>query len=78
MSTKPTASGPSSEMDPRTAALMEATRELIGISRMVSPDLPDAFRKGQVYAALLHFIGPVDRFDSFDLVNEVCAQEGIN
>lgn len=65
------------DMDPCTAALMEATRELIGVSRLVAPNLPDSFRKGQVYSALLHFIGPADHFQCFDLVSDVCAQEGI-
>ena len=78
MSTKPTTSGPSRELDERTAALMVATVDLIGVSRLVAPELPDSFRKGQVYSALMHFIGPVDRFECFDLVNEVCAREGIN
>ena len=65
------------EMNHRTASLMEASRELISVSRLVNPDLPDAFCRGQVYSALLHFTGPADRFECFDLVSEVCAQEGI-
>ncbi|MAF42426.1 MAG: hypothetical protein CL859_11380 [Cyanobium sp. ARS6] len=65
------------DMSPRTAVLMEATRDLIAVSRQLCPELPDAFRKGQVFSALLHFTGPTDRFDCFDLVNDVCEQEGI-
>ena len=65
------------EMNPRSASLMEASRELISVSRLVNPDLPDAFRRGQVYFALPHFTGPTDHFECFDLVSEVCAQEGI-
>ena len=63
---------------PDWAALMEGTRELVSISRTLSPELPDAFRKGQVYSALMLFVGATDRFDEYDIVSEVCAQECIN
>ena len=59
---------------------MEGTRELISVSRTLSPGLPDALRKGQVYmySALMLFVGATDRFDLYDIVSEVCAQECIN
>ena len=32
----------------------------------------------QVYRALMLFVGATDRFDVYDTVSEVCAQECIN
>ena len=80
MSAYPTTSGPSSDMDPRTADLIEATRELLSISRRIAPDTtthgvhhkPNVVRVLECLTA-----GEVDSNYGCQLVNEVLEQEGI-
>ena len=79
MSIRPTTSGPSSDMDRRTAELIEAAAELMLLSRRSRPD--DGWHEWRSFAATvlpLLFEEDLSAEEIINAVETAARQEGLN
>ena len=79
MSIRPTTSGPSSDMDRRTAELIEAAAELMLLSRRSRPD--DGRNEWKAFAATVLpdlFKEDLSEDDIVGAIETAARQEGIN
>ena len=79
MSIRPTTSGPSSDMGPRTAELIEAAAELMLLSRRSRPD--DGRHEWKAFAASvlpMLFGDDLSEIEIIGAIETAARQEGLN